>query len=144
MTTIIKIGQDDADVTYFAVEYENGCLSTLPWGVEQFDCLILKNDNDEKMNQAIDELLAKNCDWVHTAGKESEYWHDYIDQRSVDLGRQAAIGDGNPMTAWHEEMTGPEKWTPIINCGGSDYFLIVLVGFTDIEKVLALLKTRSH
>ncbi len=66
------------------------------------------------MKQAVDELLTKKCDWVHTTGEDSKYWHDYIDQRSVDLGRQAAVGDGNPMTAWDEEMTGPEKWTPII------------------------------
>jgi hypothetical protein len=142
MTMFFKIGQDDADTTYFAVKYELGCLSGMPWGDEKFDCLIFKHDNDDLMRQAIDELLTKNCDWVHTAGKDSEYWHDYIDQRSVDLGRQADVGDGNPMTAWHEEMTNPEKWESTINFGGSDYFLIVLVGFTEIKRVLETLKGK--
>jgi len=45
MTPILKIGQDEAEITYFAVGYEMGCLSALPWDLEQFDCLILKNDN---------------------------------------------------------------------------------------------------
>jgi hypothetical protein len=142
MTTFIKIGKNDTDTSYFVVKYELGCLSVLPWKDELFDCLIFKSDTNDLMKQAIDELLAKNCDWLHTTGTDSEYWHDYIDQRSMDIGRQAAVGDGNPMTAWHEEMTTPEKWETSINFGGSDFFLIVLVGIAEVEKVSDTLKEK--
>jgi len=146
MATFSKIGKDGAGTAYFAVKYEPGCLNALPWGHEKFDCLIFKQGNDDLMKHATDELLTKNCDWIHTAGEDPRYWHDYIDQRSVNLGRQAAVGDGNPMTAWHDDMVNPEKWESTINFGGSNYFLILLVGFTDINGVLEALtgKLTEH
>jgi hypothetical protein len=49
-----------------------------------------------------------------------------------------------PYFEQHPEKRGPEKWVHTINCGGSDYFLIVLVGFTDIEGVLEVLTSGSR
>jgi hypothetical protein len=142
MTKLIKIGQDETDTKYFAVKYDSGCLTALPWGEEEFDCLIFKNKDDDLMKLAIDELLSKHCDWIHTTGKDSEYWHDYIDRRSVELGRQGAVGNGNPMTAWHTEMSRPEDWENTLNFGHNEYFLIVLIGFTKITPILETLKRK--
>jgi|WetSurMetagenome_2_1015567.scaffolds.fasta_scaffold00126_16 hypothetical protein len=140
MTTYSNIDNDDGAANCFVVTYAPGCLGALPWRDEKFDCLIFNLSDDDLMEQAVDELLAKNCDWIHTAGEGSKYWHDYIDQRSVDLGRQAAVGDGNPMTAWHEEITDFLKLKLTVNFGGNDYFLIVLVGLAEIKGVMETLK----
>ena len=123
------------DPNCFVVTYAPGCLKALPWGDENFDCLLFKFEDDYLMQKAIDELLAGNCKCIHTAGEDPKYWRAYIDQRSVDLGRQAAVGDGNPRTDWRGEVN-LLNIRDNIHSGGSDYFLVVLVGLKEIQDVV--------
>jgi hypothetical protein len=135
MTTYSNMEHEDSDSAHYVITYAQGCLKALPWGDAKFDCLLFKFEDDYLMQQAIDELLAKNCNRIHTAGEDPKYWRAYIDQRSVDLGRQSAVGDGNPRTEWHEEVN-LLNLRDNIQSGGSDYFLVVLVGLKEIQYVV--------
>jgi hypothetical protein len=137
-------GQDSGAAKSFVISYAPGCLDALPWGDEKFDCLIIRLQDDYLMEEAVDELLSKNCVWVHTAGEDAEHWHDYIDRRSVELGRQTAVGDGNPRTAWHEELNSLLEMKLSLNFGGNAYFLIVLVGLAEFQGFLETLKTINE
>ena len=144
MSEIVRICQDEVDITYFGVDYHPGCLNHLPWGGAQFDCIIFTYEGYEKqvMVELVDALLKRNNDWILIGGRDTEHWHDYIDQRSVGLGRQEAVGDGNPMSAWLEELTDLAQWDKSHNHGASDYFLFILVGCQNFDKTVQSLKHR--
>jgi hypothetical protein len=144
MSEVVALGHDDVDIAYFAVDYAPGSLDRFPWGDTQFDCIIFAYEGyqDEDMAALVDVLMQTNNDWILTGGRDSERWHDYIDQRSVDLGRQQAVGDGNPMTAWFEEITDLAQWDTSHNLGAADHFLFALVGCHDFKAAIELLKSR--
>ena len=118
---------------YFFFDYdEKDILDNLPWGDKQFDVLIPIFDEslleDETAQSTIDRMILMDTDWFETLGEKSEWLHDYIDHASVRLGRQKAVGDGFPMTAWHTEATTIEKMTHHIRLPhGASYKYVVYV-----------------
>gem|GEM_PF-3289331 len=134
------MSHDDGDPGCFVVSYTPGCLGALPWRDEKFDCLLFNFDNSSLMEEAVDELLDKNCRWIHTAGHDAQYWHDYTDRRWEILGRYAAGNEAPPRTAWHKEVNDFLNLRLTLNFGGSAYFLIVLVGLEEIQGFMNALK----
>lgn len=129
----IEIGLDDVDRRYFAALYCAGCLTTLPWGRKPFDCVVFVCDCHQAKSVHAElsaELVRANVDWVQVAGKGAEKAHDEIDLASVAAGRQKAVGDGVPMTSWHEEAVTMEQMADVaaLCFGGHDRVLVLVVG----------------
>jgi hypothetical protein len=126
----------DQELFYLAA-FESGHLGPFPWGDRRFDIFVAVLDpivRIEQMRPVLERLVALNNDWIETLGPEAEALHDEIDQASVAVGRQNAIGDGSPMTAWHEESMGHDEMIEYISGGGhggSEYKLVLLVGSQD-------------
>jgi len=120
-------------VDVYAVHYRPGCLRDPPWGKEMCDCFIVLGDRevDPEIARCLAlEIASLNNDWVEVYGTHSEKLHDMIDEASVAIGRQEAVGDGSPMTAWHTEMVRLEEIAPFIP-GAQPVTLVVLVGQDD-------------
>jgi len=124
-------------------QMQEGCLAYLPW--EVFDCVVL---NCQGVLSRVDvEILAKEVtqaetDWVQTVGPQAEILHDAIDAMSVRIGRQVAVGDGNPMTSWHERVATPDQMIRMVlggTFGGSDNVVVIVLGD---EATSAGLKSR--
>jgi hypothetical protein len=89
------------------------------------------------------EVVVAKTEWVHTLGPRSEELHDRIDAASCEVGRQHAVGDGDPMTAWHDQ---PATLAEMIESGtrfrygGSDHVLFLVVAdesrYTDAAEEL--------
>src|SRR4029453_2131316 len=109
MLPLVSIGRDSADTQYFATTAT--LIEGLPWGDEQFYALFFVSASaaPAKVEQALRSLVAANTDWIFTAGTQPEFWHDRVDQLSVEVGRQQQVGDGSPMTAWFEEITSLDQ-----------------------------------
>src|SRR4030042_6951484 len=122
-----------AAIRYYCVRYASGCLEKLPWGKAQFDCGIFVNPSSDQneVERCIQEVIRKNNDWILTFGADSERWHDRIDNASVDIGRQKQVGDGDPMTAWIDDIKTLGGLDISCNFGGCDAFLLILIGFTE-------------
>ena len=90
------------------------CLRTEAWGDKSvagkilrldpgFDCFVVNHARPPSVasSDAIVTAIASRVGgWVEVFGEWAEIVHDAIDTASVSLGRQAAVGDGNPMTTW--------------------------------------------
>jgi len=125
--------QDDAGRLYSAALYYPGCVAALPWGDEPFDCVIFLCDTGqaEAVREDLSREIARaNVDWVQVAGIGSEELHDAVDRASVAVGRQKAVGDGSPMTSWHDEASSIEQMAKVAaSCfGGEDRVLVLVVG----------------
>src|SRR5438270_6234966 len=81
----------------YLARYRPGCLKMPPWGEEMCDCFIVLG------NRAVEPEIARclahdiaslNNDWVDVYGTHSEAIHDMVDEASVAIGRQKAVGDG--------------------------------------------------
>ena len=125
-----KIGQDDVGRTYFAARYQPGCVDALPWGSDPFDCVVFLYENLPHNADLATKLAGTAADWIQIAGADAEALHDAIDRASVAIGRQRAVGDGSPMTSWHEEDTTPVQMAKValLNFGSKDHVLILVVG----------------
>jgi hypothetical protein len=128
-----EIGCDDVGRRYFAALYSPGCLSELPWGSEPFDCVVFLCDADgaKRLTGALcAELARSRVDWVQVAGRAAEELHDAIDRASVAAGRQKKVGDGSPMTSWHEEAESLAAMAEVARLclGGQDSVLVLVVG----------------
>lgn len=123
-------------------------LRSLPWGDERFDVFLIAldgADTDEKTRGAITQLVKLNNDWIETFGETAEQLHDQIDEASVTCGRQRAVGDGSPMTAWHDALTASSEVIDYIRRGGHgscDYKLIALVGTDRVSSFIRDLKKQ--
>jgi hypothetical protein len=101
------------DQNIYAIRFERGCLSHLPFDGAEFECIILACD--DKIIQMVAENIAlevssARTDWVYTTGTFAEWLHDLIDETRVRIGRQDKVGDGSPMTAWfNEALTVTQK-----------------------------------
>ena len=87
-------------------------LRSLPWGSEQFDVFLVVLDASfmsDDLEGILIDLVKRNSDWIETFGNGAEELHDRIDRIGVLVGRQDAVGDGNPMTAWHEDLVSREE-----------------------------------
>jgi hypothetical protein len=145
---IVELGQDDVDRRYYAVLHRIGCLAELPWGHEPFDCVVMLCDHvrAEAVRSAVSyELVRTNVEWVSVAGEGAEALHDAIDQASVTIGRQKAVGDGSPMTSWHTDERSVEAMAELAcSCfGGEDQVLIVVIGpEADFQAAVQALQKR--
>lgn len=106
-----------------------------------FDCFLInrKNDFDGNKSRLIELLAARTTDWIEVFGFNAETIHDAIDVASVRSMRQDAIGDGDPMTAWHDEITDDSDIASYVLTGGYGYCenkLLVVVGTNSDERVL--------
>ena len=127
------IGHDQCGCHVYAVRFSPGCLEAAPWGAEKFECTIFACDPREVREQGHEIAAAvvdANTDWINTTGPEAERLHDLIDAAAVERGRQAAVGDGSPMTAWHEEALGLDQMAELacLSMGGQDYVVALVVG----------------
>lgn len=83
---------------------------------------------------ALEQLVRSNSDWVETCGHGAELLHDEVDEISVSIGRQEAIGDGSPMTAWHEDLVavdGIVEYLALGGLGSNDSKLVCVVARGD-------------
>jgi hypothetical protein len=139
----IRTGDACLYVCPFRVEY----LRSLPWRAELFDAFVISledEDASERTRDAIAELVRLNNDWVETFGIAAERLHDDIDEASVAVGRQRAVGDGSPMTAWHDDLTSLERIVDYIRRGGHgscDYKLVGIAS-TSVTPFIVELKKR--
>ena len=123
------------DYHYYVCDCNDGVIGQLPWIDEMCDVILPIFDKsmvDSKVVQKqIDELILKYTDWFDVFGAKSKWLHDEIDKASVRLGRQKAVGDGSPMTAWHEEIRDYEEMVDNA-ChgvsGGNDNIIIFVIG----------------
>ena len=128
-----EIARDVVGRRYYAALYCPGCLAGLPWGGEPFDCIVFLCDPDRARAVARTlsaDLARSRVDWVQVAGREAEALHDAIDHASVAAGRQRAVGDGSPMTSWHEEAesVGAMAEVSCLGFGFQDHVLVLVVG----------------
>ena len=118
---------------FYAVRYRTAVPSAFPWDDACFDCVVCVCDpalaRKVAENIALD-IVGWNVDWVDTTGEDAEHMHDLIDAASVRIGRQNLVGDGNPMTAWHEgAVTIPQIAKSVEFFGaGNEHLLLLVIG----------------
>lgn len=136
--------QDTCGRDFYWVQYSPGCLSELPWGDAVFDCglFIHPSAQDAEVEACVLEVVEKNTDCVVTFGERAEYWHDRVDNVSVEQGRQEHVGDGNPMTAWFEEVSRADDMDPSCCYLGASLFLFIFVGFEEVEDQVQVLRDK--
>jgi hypothetical protein len=104
---------------------------------------LITSDATQKL---LSELILKKSDWFEVLGCQSESLHDTIDHLSVSLGRQKAVGDGSPMTAWFEDIITPKAMAEHVyefGFGGEDNRVILLIGNSD-EYSMFLEEFRNY
>jgi hypothetical protein len=129
----LLIRAEQLGIDVYAVHYRPGCLKEPPWGSAKCDCFVILGDRDvdpETARSLAFEIASLNNDWVYVYGTHSEKIHDLIDEASVALGRQEAVGDGVPMTAWHTDLVRLEAIAPYIP-GAQPVSVVILVGQDD-------------
>ena len=94
----------------------------------EFDCFVIDRLGGavtgwQPIISAVAECVSG---WVEVFGSEAEAIHDAIDQASVKLGRQQALGDGDPMTGWDSKMNDAEL-AHYISTGGQGECSLKLV-----------------
>jgi len=123
---------------FYIVVFEPGCLKSGPWCGHVVDCLIVNFQSgiqNEAIRDVAREVVCASNDWVETFGDDCEMLHDEIDRQAVIIGRQAAVGDGYPMTAWHTDLKLIDDVADHISSGG--------FGGCDIKVVLVLGTQRN-
>jgi hypothetical protein len=134
--TIRKIQADDFEA--YVMAYSPGFTQNAPWGRQPFDCFVLDCGQCLGMRKARElarELALAENDWIETFGPGAEELHDVIDAVSVELGRQPAVGEGSPMTAWHEDVASKDSFADYVALGGlgSQSVKVILVIGSDPE-----------
>lgn len=117
--TLRRISGPDWDI-YIGC-YAPGVLQNPPWGQEPFDCFVVRRSSGfqtKDMALLAEELASANTDWVETIGTDAERLHDAIDSASVQIGRQRRVGDGSPMTAWHDRLLSTPAIIEHVRVGG--------------------------
>lgn len=142
----VEICADETGRRYVGTLYQPGCIAALPWGDARFDCAVLLCDPDRAKRQIVAlgaELVRANLDWVQVAGIGSEAAHDAIDAASIACGRQAAVGDGSPMTSWHDEARSIRHMADEVFLCGQDWVLILVIGNeADLHAAATALRGR--
>ena len=119
----VRIESSPGEVTqYVVVEGRAPVTDDPPWKGEECDAFVVVLDGESLSERLADEiaegLVRLPVDWVETMGARCEFLHDRIDEASVLIGRQRKVGDGNPMTAWHERLSETNEMTSYIRMGG--------------------------
>lgn len=124
------------DTKVFLVEVSDNQIPTLEFD-SALDCFVvlLNSITPTVREQLAVWICSLNVGWVEVLGRDSEFLHDTIDEQSVRNGLQAKIGDGVPMTTWHEYPTvGPSEMKEIVaylqtgGQGDSHIKVVVVVG----------------
>jgi len=143
------LGEDGSWLrSFFTCRYDGGPLPDLPWGDAEFDCVLVSGDHDRARGLAdsfSDEIVKHSVDYVQTTGPYAELIHDFVDEAAVVRGLQHAVGDGSPMTTWHEDARSLEKIVDVAkSCfGGADQVLCMVVGSAaDHEQFTTILRDR--
>jgi hypothetical protein len=134
--SIMGIELRSKDTHYYICDHsEESHLAELPWGEKQFDAfiVILRESavSSDLIHIVIAELVMRNTDWIETVGPKSEWLHDEIEKASVRLGRQKQVGDGSPMTAWHNDIKKLSDMVEYVGNGGhggNDYKAVIVIG----------------
>ncbi len=139
---------DDVGRCYFAALYRSGCLAALPWGGQPFDCVVFLCDHAQAQVARVElscELARTNVDWVQVAGSGAEELHDTVDRASVTVGRQRAVGDGSPMTSWHEDARAVDEMADVAAlCFGVHERVLVLVVGQEKDLLASVSAVRSR
>jgi hypothetical protein len=135
------LGEDGSALReFFACRCEQVLPDLLPWRDASFDLFLALFACTPSSYPDIAARAAKyNVDWVQIAGRDAELVHDLVDQASVNQGRQKQIGEGKPMTSWHEEAITPEQMAEVAcSCfGTADRVLCVVIGSEADERSFA-------
>lgn len=107
----------------------------------EFDCFLINRQTDAPSYQSelIEAIARCTTGWVEVFGIDAEKLHDAIDLSSVFLKRQLRIGDGNPMTAWHDDMTGDSEIASYVLSGGqgtASAKIVIVLGSNVAERSL--------
>jgi len=115
----------------------------LPWGDQECDAFVVILDPELMSKKVAEEislsLVRLHTDWIETMGKKAEFLHDLIDTTSVSVRRQDKVGDGSPMTAWHEDRQRMSDILEYLRLGGhgaSRNKLIVVIGPEEVRSEL--------
>lgn len=132
--------------TYVVRPFRLASLDDLPWGNEEFDAFVVVLDPSAlgESGAVFRTLVALNVDWVETLGPGAETLHDQIDAASVAIGRQTAVGDGSPMTAWHEDLIEMDQVVEYVRGGGhgaSERKLVLVVG--DVNRLRTAIENQG-
>jgi len=120
--------------TYLVVEGKASAIDQLPWRVEESDAFVVVLDgkllSDELAVEIAESLVKLPVDWIETMGARSEYLHDLMDEASVAMGRQEKVGDGNPMTAWHQfsDIWEMVSYLRVGGLGSTERKIVIVVG----------------
>ncbi|MEA3192447.1 MAG: hypothetical protein QOD26_780 [Betaproteobacteria bacterium] len=114
---------------------------------KEFDCFLVNRLKDAALTQGrLLEAIARRANWVEIFGVDAEALHDAVDQAGVHLGRQVAIGEGYPMTAWYDDISDNSAIASYIATGGqgdSLHKIVVLIGSPSEESGL-IDELRKH
>ena len=139
------IGRIEPTLAVYAVHFQRGCLDDLPWKDEECDCVVWLTDPNFTDHDLLDiafALAKTNNDWIQVAGHRCEELHDAIDRTAVTIGRQRQVGDGQPMTYWHNDVQSIPELTELVQLhyGQNDIVLVIVVGcageFEAVSKAL--------
>lgn len=126
-------------ITYVIAQGSIPDRDKIPWETEECDVFVVTLDGKLLPNNLADEIaieiVSLPVDWVETFGPRCEYLHDRIDAASVLIGRQEKVGDGSPMTAWHNHLSDIEEIVSYLRTGGQ--------GSAGIKIVLVIGAERS-
>lgn len=137
------LGEDGSKLrSYFCCLYRGGDLPSLPWGDERFDCVLVSADSDEARRLAVSfsEVIVRHAvDYVQTTGVHAELLHDFVDEASVGDGVQNAVGDGHPMTTWHEDALSLDAMCEVaaLCFGSAVQVLCIVVGTGQDQRAFA-------
>jgi hypothetical protein len=118
---------------FFVGLYSSESLRRLPWADSAFDCIFVAIEGEKARPLGVSfasSIVQTNVDYVQTVGPDSEWLHDLVDEEAVLSGRQSAVGDGSPMTTWHDEVVTLEGAAEIAHLcfGSTPYVLCLLTG----------------
>jgi hypothetical protein len=133
---------------YYVVSFDGSPLAEFPWGDAPFECVLVDAAHGRARDLATEfarQIVRCNVEWVATTGRDAEFIHDLVDEASVEAGRQERVGDGSPMTSWHDEATTLEQIADVAvpGLGACAFVLCVVVGSpVDYRRFAHILKGR--
>ena len=108
------------DTLYFVMRISSSAVQDVESFEHGFDCFIVNRYGEATaLEECLGRQIASRVEtWVEVLGTNAEAIHDNIDSASVHIGRQAQVGDGEPMTAWHDDIFTDRDIAHYIMTGG--------------------------
>jgi hypothetical protein len=125
--------KNDLGDTILVIDCSNHTWWQSPYFKQPYDAIVALFDPYPWSEIAL-HLVRTPVDWVNAYGDGSEQFHDLVDAMSVDIGRQGAIGEGNPMTVWNADV---RDILPTLSYGGHGHKavkVLLLVGESKTAK----------